>query len=340
MKNAISDTPPLSADEAENEEATVSRQKERGRQQVRRVRAKAYRTISKQAESIKELKRQVEKYKKRLQRRELKDKNKVMGTPSPNKRVQDLIGRDSVSNQIQKQRFVGFALERQLRKQVKAVSPKTKERQIMNKVIGTTILKRYRVQKYLKNIVSYKHNRIQKEMGNKTVNLTYTRKQYETVRVKEEMTLRRFFEDDSISKMCPGKKDFVRKGRNKKQRRILLDTMKNLYAKFTAENKNVQIGFSTFAKSRPFWVTRPNARDRETCACVTHENFQVTALRGAKVIKEINSRDIMKSLVCSSRKENCIYNLCKNCKDNEIQFHVDTDTNLKYVLPMEANNGR
>lgn len=328
LKNAINDTPPLSADEEENGEIPVPRQKERGRQQVRRDRAKAYRTISKQADTIKELKREVDKYKKRLQRRELKDK-KVMGTPSPNRKVKELVGRNPMSHQIKKQLFKGFALERQLRKQIKGVSPKTKERQIIHKVIGTKDFKQYRLQKYFKNLVAYKK---QKETDGKILDLTYTRKNYETVRVKEAMLLRRFFEDDSVSKMCPGKRDFVRKGTNKMQRRILLDTMKNLYSRFIDENKYLKIGFSTFAKSRPFWVTRPNARDRETCACVTHENFEflVTALRGAKVIKESNSHDILKSLVCSARKEKCISKLCKHCKDNEIQFHVDADINLKY----------
>lgn len=333
LKNALDNTPPSSANEEENDEVVDSRQKEKGRKKVRRDRAKAYRTINKQAKEIKQLKRRVEKYKKRLQR-ELKNKTNSKGSPSPNKRVKELIGTDRVSPQVKKQLFVGITLQKQLKNMISKVNPRAKERQIMNKVIGTKILKRYRVQNYLKNIVSYKNNqRMQKEADGETVDLTYSRKHHETVRVKEALTLRRFFEDDLVSKMCPGKKDFVRKGKNKKQRRILLDTMKNLYTKFCEENQNIKIGYSTFVRCRPFWVTRPKARDRETCACITHENFEflVSSLRAANVIKEQSGRDVLKSLVCSAKNEKCISKLCKKCKNNDIEFKVyDKEANLKY----------
>lgn len=80
------------------------------------------------------------------------------------------------------------------------------------------------------------------------------------------------FEDDRVSRMSAGKKDFVKKEAVKKQRRNLLDTLQNLHVQFT-EQTNIQMSRAYFFRCRPFWVTFPIAFDRDTFLCQKHANI-------------------------------------------------------------------
>lgn len=93
--------------------------------------------------------------------------------------------------------------------------------------------------------------------------IEYSRKPSSSKKSKLKRLLSEFYTDDTVSKMCPGKRDFKKKGKKKIQRRILLDTVKNLHKRFVAESGQ-SISYALFSRVRPFWVTRPNARDRET----------------------------------------------------------------------------
>lgn len=118
---------------------------------------------------------------------------------------------------------------------------------------------------------------------------------------KEARKLRQFFLDDTVSKMCPGKKDVVKKGKKKRQRRILLETMKSLYSQFRTETEVLNLSYITFTRSRPFLVTPPRANYRDTCACVKHENMTmlVSALKKFNIIDHKIVSDLVNSIVCS-----------------------------------------
>lgn len=150
--NAINNTPPVSCDESLNEE-TQSSQKVRGRKKVRKDRAKVYRTVNKQNIYIKKLERKVEKYKKRLQRE--KKKMALQSSPSPRKQVKSLIGNEKISPKVKKQLFLGFALEKQVKSQLKEAGKRSKKQQLLCKAIGNKVLKKYRVQKYFTDLIPY-----------------------------------------------------------------------------------------------------------------------------------------------------------------------------------------
>ena len=64
--------------------------------------------------------------------------------------------------------------------------------------------------------------------------------------IKEEIVL--FCEDEEISRIMSGKKDFVSIGRNiHKQKRLLLANLKELHSIFKSKYCTVQIEFSSFA---------------------------------------------------------------------------------------------
>ncbi|KAG8279854.1 hypothetical protein J6590_095776 [Homalodisca vitripennis] len=87
-------------------------------------------------------KAKLEKYLKRLQRERLRNTN--LTSPSPRKKVRNLVGHEKVSPHVKKD-FAGYVLEKQLKSSVN--SPKTKESEITTRVIGSKILRKYRVQK-------------------------------------------------------------------------------------------------------------------------------------------------------------------------------------------------
>ena len=83
-------------------------------------------------------------------------------------------------------------------------------------------------------------------------------------------TVKLFFEDDEVSRLMPGKKDFVSIGRNiHKQKRLLLCNLKELYALLIAQYPAVKIGLSRFCSLRPKWcVTVGSSGTHSVCVCV------------------------------------------------------------------------
>lgn len=154
-EEVIADTPPSS----DSERPSTSRQRGAGRKSVRKDRAKAYRQLEKQKSEINHLKRKLEKYKKRLTREKQKKNNNC--SPSPLKRVQQIVGNKKVSPKIKKQLFTSFVLEKQIKESVKSVasSKSKKQQQIASKVIGSHILRKYRVQKKYASFIPYKLNK-------------------------------------------------------------------------------------------------------------------------------------------------------------------------------------
>lgn len=141
----------------------------------------------------------------------------------------------------------------------------------------------------------------------------------------------KFFEDDRVSRMLPGKKDAIKKGSLKKQRRVLLDTVDNLHKQFQTEN-NVKISRSSFYRARPFWVTFPKMSDRETCACIKHSNMEmlVRSLKNANAIKERTPKELLKSVTCSSDNESCMMGRCQICKYKIVDVSYTEDFNVKF----------
>lgn len=124
----------------------------------------------------------------------------------------------------------------------------------MVKVFGNDILKKYRLQRQYKTVVPCKYNKYLNPGKSK---LCYDRGTYDTLKIKEAQAIRKFYEDDMVSKMMPGKMDYVKRGHIKMQKRILLDSLYNLYDKFLDETKITTVSRSVFYRCRPWWVHRP-----------------------------------------------------------------------------------
>lgn len=137
-------------------------------------------------------------------------------------------------------------------------------------------------------------------------------------------TIHNFLSDDQYSRLTSGKKETITRKKQKKQIRLLNDTLTNLHVKFQKETGS-HISYKTFCRYRPFWIISPKSSARDTCLCSMHENvnFVVQALKTARIIKENSALEVAKSLCCNrdgNLKEICLERKCSKCVDKVIEF--------------------
>ncbi|CAB3248789.1 unnamed protein product [Arctia plantaginis] len=133
--------------------------------------------------------------------------------------------------------------------------------------------------------------------------------------------IRKFYEDDINSRIGAGKKQYVKKNGILKQKRYLLDSVKNLHTKFLKENPKIRISYVTFTRLRPFWIYLPRD-DRETCACTLHTNIDllIFALKKNKIVEIKNYQDMLHVLCCDNYNIKCVGRDCETCKNRAIPY--------------------
>lgn len=79
------------------------------------------------------------------------------------------------------------------------------------------------------------------------------------------------------------------------------------------------ISHTTFSRYKPFWIVPPNENNRDTYACIKHENmrFIVESLFFKKIISLKCSDDNVKMLVYSTNSKDCVYGICLICKNRK-----------------------
>ncbi|CAG9787961.1 unnamed protein product [Diatraea saccharalis] len=134
----------------------------------------------------------------------------------------------------------------------------------------------------------------------------------------------KFYNRDDVSRATAGKKEFKTQGKIKKQRRYLLDTLKELYKKYRAEGGRAKL--TCFKKYRPYYVIPPKLSDRETCSCVKHENIlmKIKKLTSLGMIETTNLNDTLSIVVCNLDSKACAYGECLTCCNKCIEFNKDT----------------
>lgn len=143
-----------------------------------------------------------------------------------------------------------------------------------------------------------------KRWKNEKPNYTYQRKLNNRVGDSLLSGVRAFYSRDDVSRITTGKRQTITWKKNKKQKRILLDTMKNLHIRFLAEEESSN-SYSLFCLLRPFWVVHSSLSDRYTCMCKIYENlgFIVQKLHHLKVISTINLHDLVKAITCDTENK-------------------------------------
>lgn len=163
----------------------------------------------------------------------------------------------------------------------------------------------------------------------------YKEKPYNAVgaRLKEKVTL--FFERDDVSRITTGKKQTLTRNRNKKQKRLLQDSIKNLHLKFPSEHTDSNLSYTLFCALRPYWVVEPTLIDWDTCLCKQHENLTFIAkkLQQMSILDTFNIDRLAEAFTSDPRNRICLYGECGTCRNNTYPYttHYDASSRVSYL---------
>ena len=152
------------------------------------------------------------------------------------------------------------------------------------------------------------------------------KKKFKKISLKRSVSRREkvsgFLSRDENSRQLAGRKDTITKNKVKLQRRILSNTLKELHCVYNSEvAKEDSMSYRQFLRLRPFHITEPKASDRDTCACIHHENMGllVEKLKLKGLLKTSSISQLVAAIVCDAKIKKCMYRLCPKCCYNDIQ---------------------
>ena len=144
------------------------------------------------------------------------------------------------------------------------------------------------------------------------------KKRSDALIAEEVQEIKEFYRCDDISRMCPGRKDFVSvktdKGREHRQKRVLICNLKEVYQMF-CEEKSLNVSFSKFCSLRPEEVVLTVQKGQEVCQCEYHENIEMCVEGLSRVVVSLpkSAREAVEMTVCSMDNENCVDRKCTEC---------------------------
>ncbi|KAK2548197.1 hypothetical protein P5673_031662 [Acropora cervicornis] len=167
---------------------------------------------------------------------------------------------------------------------------------------------------------------------------------------EEIKVVENFFNRDDISRICPGKRDFLSvktsEGRELRQKRLLLVNVNEAYELFKKEEPDLKIGRSKFASLRPRQVIPMSLHDQEVCMCKYHENINMI-LDGLKnILPEVPkyTEDLLIQTVCSLNQAKCIERECQACGTakplDELFEDIDDNNATSYFQWETCEDGR
>jgi hypothetical protein len=131
-----------------------------------------------------------------------------------------------------------------------------------------------------------------------------------------------FFNNDDISRACPGKRDYVlttnEAGKVSVQRRLVMCNLKEAYAIFKQQYPSIKIGFSMFASNRPkHCILAGTSGTHTVCVCIYHQNVKLMfkTLQDKKLNpRGLNSyHDLFLKILCNNPTEQCWLKKCEQC---------------------------
>lgn len=146
----------------------------------------------------------------------------------------------------------------------KSICHQRSGRKLIKRMIMGNILKKYKILDFLRKLIGLK-------LRNKK---SYTKTSRKYGHKESIRKVREFLTREDNARQMPGKNDTAKnENREKVQKFVLGDYLKNLYLKFKAENEGLKISFATFCRARPKHVVLVNYAARVTCLCTKHQNF-------------------------------------------------------------------
>ena len=112
-----------------------------------------------------------------------------------------------------------------------------------------------------------------------------------------------------FSHQMPGKKDYVSIAKGvRKQKRLVLCNLREMYAAFKEKYPNVKLGFSKFCTFRPKWcVLAGSSGTHSVCVCSIHQN---AILLVDAIDWDITYKDLISKMVCRFTRKECMMHRC------------------------------
>ena len=224
---------------------------------------------------------------------------------TPRSKTARLLRGSQTSPALRKALLFHNVLVHQMRSNFAATGQRNRKREYVKLILGS-MTRKYRVKQRLQTGIGF--------TSKKHADLT-SKTRYSSRGTRYGRIVREFYVRDDNSRATSGKKETLTRNRDKKQKRLLSDTMKNLHLKFVAETQDSCISYSLFCRLRPFWVVMPNAGDRHTCLCKLHENcgFVLSKLASLKVLETADIETILNNMVCDVTSKVCMYGDSPKC---------------------------
>ncbi|CAH0394631.1 unnamed protein product [Bemisia tabaci] len=273
-----------------------------GRQAMYRKLKKAQNTILKQCKQIKSLQRQILRW-------NSKTKLKANHSP-PRDKINQILQGNKVADSVKKKLIFNETICDTLIEKIKSMS--AKEKQVVDKLL-------YSEKFQQSNLCNVENNLVNSKMLLGTGIFEKPLLEYERetrsdkISAKCKGIIEKFFLDDVLSKVCPGKKDIVKHEGKIEQKRRLLYPVNYCYARFCERFDSFKIGYVKFLECKPWWVAPQKVKDRDTCARLPCENFKflVERLHNLRLLKssvpltvckikglEININEENESMTC------------------------------------------
>ncbi|XP_065677448.1 uncharacterized protein LOC101237623 isoform X1 [Hydra vulgaris] len=162
-----------------------------------------------------------------------------------------------------------------------------------------------------------KHNVSQHLLGKSPSNLIVSHRSTALSPEVVELVIN-FFQENDISRMAPGQRDFLKDGDKLIQKRHLQLTLREAHKRFQQSYKNVKIGKSKFASLCPKHVLLCAETPHNVCVCSIHYNFIHVVNVLAPYFESIPLYDnewTEVNAVCINPSEKCFFNECTFCQN-------------------------
>lgn len=288
------------------------------RKRKNRSKALRYRINKKKDDEIINLKKKLFRYKKRLSRLTKRTKPKPKDTP--NTKLQKMADTPETRKELVKKALFGEVLKEQLQENFSVMKTENDKR-LLTKIVSGKMVDKYKLWRMEKpGVITYK--RIKKTK--------MTRRQARKNKLPEESVraVVNFYEDDSNSRLGAGKKEFITRKSERKQKRYMLDSLVGLHKKFQQQKSQFKLSYQTFCKLRPFWVVMPKVDKRDTCLCITHANIdlKLTALNNGKILNYNSYQKLLQDLCCDRYIEQCVSRECQVCLNKTVSYKEFNDS--------------
>lgn len=304
-------------EETPNQPSTSSHQKRSGRKRRQRNTMRTFNALVKERKLRARETQLKEKYKKKYYR--LKQQKELIGSPSPNKIVEKTLAKGE--KEVKRKLLFLEVLKKQVKENQNDLSER--DRNVLAKSLtGSTVRKYKKIQEMNCLVSKHLQNKISKFSKERNPMILRRKLKLNSLFARLKNTVAAFFDDDENALPSPEKNATITKKGVMKQKRYLTDSMSNLHKKFE-KTSNVKVSYTTFLRMKPFYIYERKIKDRDTCRCIKHANFEflIQKMHRLGITKCSSLSAFLEQMCCNKNNQDCSNRTCKECMDT---FRTET----------------